>query len=431
MSISLFRSIASQYQHLRRINTVAMMNEISHQIEDQVTQHQMAVDFYAGFQRFSNVPDQLRRYTRLGTICRRVYVFGIADHEPPAIPGVEFIDILPTSPLSREWFLLVDTPNFWTTLVSQEVVGKDPISGGRRFDGLWSYDETIVDRISLLISQVMEVDYQPVQRRRYDQQSLHISEINSRMIGMIEDLEQASSRRWSQLSTIQKVSTITSRSPLTLMVETAKILTTIFGAAGVAIAFKTSDNRYTIPVVEGEANGKGWKMPLTEGICGRAIQQSRLVQIMKVRDRNDIDILLPAAKSLISAPIIGKQLYGAVLVGHNQPQKWDSEDGQAMMTVTRILALQLEQTLTTAEGFLSLGPAKRLQKFIDQQQKSISSLLALQQALRASVNFAPQQVELLNQMGATSTDLVKATKYAKDVLNQSNNHVSNHRSRRL
>lgn len=112
MDISLFRSIANQYQSLRQVNTVSMMNLISHQIEDQIIQHGLPVDFYAGFQRFSHFPDQMRRYARLGTVCRRVYVFGIADCQPPSIPGIEFLPLLPGSALTREWFLFVNTPSF-------------------------------------------------------------------------------------------------------------------------------------------------------------------------------------------------------------------------------------------------------------------------------------------------------------------------------
>ena len=88
-TLSLYRSIAERYHHLRHIRTVAMMTAISHQIERQVLKHHMPIDFYAGFQRFSAFPQQRQRYEHLGAVCQRVYIFGIADVQPPSIPGTK------------------------------------------------------------------------------------------------------------------------------------------------------------------------------------------------------------------------------------------------------------------------------------------------------------------------------------------------------
>ncbi len=346
MSISLFRSIANQYQNLRQINSVSMMNVISHQIEDQVVQRHLAVDFYAGFQKFSNFPDQLRRYSRLGGVCRRVYVFGTADYRPERLPGVEFVEISPTSPLTREWFLLVDTPNFWTTLVAQEVEGQDAITGGRCFDGLWSFDETVVDRISLLVSQVMETSYEPVQVRKHSQQNIHISEIHRRLLGMHEQCELTSQRRWAQLRTLQSVSELTSRNPLELLQGVARILHTIFGAEGVVIALRVADDQLKILVVEGNAIGQGWKLPLSHGLSGKALHQKRAVQILDATRRQVGEPLLPAAKALIAVPIMHRWVHGAITIGHLQPGRWSEEEAQALMTLGRSVAVHLELFLS-------------------------------------------------------------------------------------
>jgi DICT domain-containing protein len=421
MTISLFRSIATQYQHLRRVNTVSMMNVISHQIEDQIIQHQLAVDFFAGFQKFSNFPDQMRRYSRLGSLCRRVYVFGVADCQPPNVPGVEFVEIAPTSALAREWFLLVDTPDFWSTLVAQEIDGKDPLSGGRRYDGLWSFDEHVVDRISLLMSQIMETSYQPIERRNYSQQNMHIAEISSRMLGTLEQTDITGQRRWARLQTIHKLAEMTVKHPLNLLQNAAQVLQEIFGATGVVIALKGTGEHYTVPIVEGEANGKGWKVPLTEGISGRVIQQGRLIQLLDIRQRHDSDFLLPTAKAVISAPIVNRQIYGAVTVGNLRQGQWNDEDGQTLVAIARILAVQLEQTLNLTPGsVMALGPTKRLQKIVDEQQKAADRLMELQRKLRALNRLLPPQLDVLNQMDATYNELIRATKSAKTLIEQAN-----------
>lgn len=421
MDVSLFRSISGQYQDLRRVNTTAMMNVISHHIEDQVIQHRLPVDFYAGFQRFSNFPEQLRRYSRLGAVCRRVYVFGVADYQPPNIPGIEFVELSPTSMLSKEWFLLVNTADFWTTLVTQEVEGRDQTSGGRRFDGLWSFNEVVVDRIALLVSQLMETAYVPIHHRNHNQQNVHISEISSRMLTMLETAEIGSQRRWTQLQTVQKIAEITPRTPTELLHDTAKILNTIFGAAGVVIALARSNRQYKVAAIEGDAIGNGWKMPITEGLTGRVIQQSRLMQVAEVRQSQDGDPLLPAAKGLISAPIMHRRNHGVITLGSAEPNVWTAEDAQTVMTIGHMLAIQLEKvsavpaTPQTPNGMFPLDTEECLRRVVTAQEGPMARLIALQRKLRAYSN-TPTQLAILDDVDATSNSLFQAIKIAKRML---------------
>jgi DICT domain-containing protein len=417
MDISLFRSVASQYQHIRRVNTVSMMNVISHQIEDQVIQHKLSVDFYAGFQKFSNFPDQLRRYSRLGAICRRVYVFGVADSEPPSIPGVEFIEISPSSVLSREWFLLVNTSSFWTTLVAQEVDGRDITTGGRRFDGLWSFDEQVVDRISLLISQVMESSYQPIRQRNYEQQNIHISDVSSRMLGMLEQVVLNSQRRRVHLRTLQQFAETSSNNPENLLEDTVEILHSIFGATGVVIAgLNPSKEDYSVCAVAGDANGKGWKMPVSEGLIGRAIHQARLIQVTSVRQRHESDPLLPTAKALIAAPIIEGQVYGAIAIGNTESNQWDEDDGQTLMAIARMLAIHLRQIDNSVSDPTEQLSTHELQQAVVEQQEAVVHLLTLQKKLRSLGNLTPIQLEVLRHMNKHFAKLVAQIKIARNLM---------------
>ena len=344
MDISLFRSIAGQYGELCRTQSVEIMNVISHQIEDQIIQHRLAVDFYAGFQRFSHFPDQLRRYSRLGTVCRRVYIFGIPDHQPPKIPGIEFIELSATSALAKEWFLFVNTSDFWATLIAQEIESHGS-SDGRKFDCLWSYDEVVIDRIGLLMSQIMETMYEPTTQRSYGKQNIHIAEINSRLLNLIQHSETASQRRWQQLRTLHEIASITLSSPMQLLQDVATILNSIFGAAGVAIAFKANNKLYTVPVMEGEANRRHWKLPLSEGLSGHAMLQNRLIHIRDTIQRGEVEMLLPSTRSLLAAPIVSNHTYGAIVVGALEADAWDVEDGKTLTTIARTVALYLDHFL--------------------------------------------------------------------------------------
>ncbi len=359
MGISLFRSIESQYDNLRRLNSVPMMNVISHQIEDQVIQHRLPADFFAGFQRFSHFPEQLRRYSRLGAICRRVYVFGIADCEPPSIPGIEFIELSPTSPLALEWFLLVDTPDFWATLIAREEPGQqDALTKGRRFDAIWSYDAAVIERISLLMSQVMERPFQPLAQRNYAQQNMHISEMSCRMVDLLEASKVQGQRRWSQLHALQSLSQLSAGSLMLLLQENAQILLDIFGATSVVIALKVRSSSYKVVVAAGDAVGKGWKLDAGEGLCGRAMEEGRDIRVSDTAQSRQHEPLMPGAKSLIAAPIAHRKIHGALLVGHAEAQVWREEDADTIAAAASFLAVQVEHKLTQAATKSNLSNKK-------------------------------------------------------------------------
>ena len=349
MGISLFLSIENQYKSLRRVNSVPVMNLISHEIEDQMITHQITTDFFAGFQRFSHFPEQLRRYSRLGAICRRVYIFGVPDCEPPDISGLEFIELAPASALAREWFLLVNTPTFWATLVAREVDGQDPITKGRRFDAIWSYDVEVVERVALLVSQVMEKAYQPIRERDYAQQNFHISEMSSRMVNQIEGINALSQRRWSRLQTLQALSAVSAQKLMLFLKESATVLLDVFGATGVAIAFQVDGDSYKVVVAAGEAMGQGWSVHLADGICGKAIREGRSVRYQDINHGQRFDSQLPSAKCLIAAPIHHHKQNGAIALGHPTANMWDEEDLDMLEAAGRFIAVGLKQFIRQAQ----------------------------------------------------------------------------------
>lgn len=399
MTISLFRSVAGQYQDLRGLNTVSMMNMISHQIEDQIIGHSMPVDFYAGFQRFSYFPAQLRRYGQLGATCRRVFVFGIADVKPPRIPGVEFIDIAPSSPLAREWFLLVDTPQFWTTLLTQEIEGRDVLSGGRQFDGIWSYDERVVERVSLLISQINGGIYQPLHNRNYEQQSRHIAEINARMIGMLERSKLTSGRRWIRLCTMQKCAELlaSQQQPTLILHEVARLLHMIFKAPSVVIAMHNGGDSFSTIAAEGEGSS-GTTVRAGEGPSGRATEGS-LVRVDDMRKNRERDVLIPGAQSLLAVPICGRRgILGVITLGSNETSQWDEEDAAAVTAMAALLASMVEQRITTDSGIGTQSDhARTLGQAVLKLRGPLNRLQDLHHELRQEGPYTDAQLSLLGQ----------------------------------
>ncbi|MEM9162003.1 MAG: DICT sensory domain-containing protein [Cyanobacteria bacterium P01_F01_bin.4] len=432
MDISLFRSIANQYKHIRSVNTVSMMNTISHLIEDQIIQHRLPVDLYAGFQKFSNFPEQMRRYGRLGAICRRVYVYGIPDYPPPSIPGVEFIELSPSAELAKEWFLLVNTSDFWATLIARETLGTDRSTGGRKFDGIWSYDQQVAERISLLLSQVMGGFYEPVTTRNHERQSEHVSEISGNMLAQLEQSELLSQRRWTQLLTLQKTSEVCNSRSANLVQHVADILHDLFGATGVAIALKKNAQEYSVLSVAGEAECKGWLISSHNGISGQVLDQARLIHIPDIEQQSQREVLLPRAKSLIVAPIAHRSMFGMVAVGHSEAQTWTDEDAQTVAAAANCLAVYLSRVTQwvpkTKLSALSLDPSTRFRQYISENQRSLAHLVALHRKLQALDNLSEQQKDMLRQLEDSYRQLIgvsnQAKKTALEAVHKTNNHNS-------
>lgn len=416
MSISLYRAVAGQYSDLRQVQTVPLMNTISHLIEDQVIEQGQPLDFYAGFQRFSYFPAQLRRYQRLGTVCRRVYVFGVPDVSPPTIPGVEFIRIAPTDQLANEWFLIVNTPSFWTTLLTQEVSGRDPITGGRRFDGVWSYDQDVIDRATLLISQQLGNVYQPVGQRDAVQQSRNIAQISGRLLGDIETVKRVGQRRWARLSTVQQVVNMLSQvqhkawdetTLVDILRSVAQILHTSFGVEDVAVAMQDRAEVYRVVTADAQTPVANLTIRMNDGPSGRAIQEGNVITVADAIRQRERDPLVPGATALIAAPLTGqRQTYGVLTIGHSSNQMWEDEDVQTIQAVAKLLTQTLDQALGQAPNdSLYRERARRLEQAIIGLRAPVAQALAAQQQMQLLAS--PDQEQALAQSEQALGDLAR------------------------
>jgi DICT domain-containing protein/putative methionine-R-sulfoxide reductase with GAF domain len=420
MHVSLYRSIQGQYEWMRDVKSVPMMNTISHLVEDQVIKHGLAVDFYAGFQRFSFFMRQVERYRRLAEVARRVYVFGIADVEPPVIPGVQFITLPPDSTLTKEWFLLVDTPHFWTTLATREVEGVDIATNGRKFDGIWTFDVDLVNRIALLISQVLERVYMPTVNRNYARQYEHISEINNRLMAHLEHTRLSERRRWRQVMAIQNAYSVLARHqppvrvngfPLYLLRDTAEVLQGLFGAADAAVAYRVNGrNEYTQIALEGVKPDTEVVVRPGQSPSGRAIEERAAVYVPDARRTRQTDVLLPRAATVLAVPIIGRErVHGVLTVGGAEPELWGEEDSQTVQVIATMLAGVLDQEEgRSLESGSAADRVRALEQAILKLRTPVGKLAELQQQLWAAGVLNAEQSELLTNIGRVTNQMSQA-----------------------
>lgn len=180
MNISLYNAVIGSFDLKQIVRSTQLMNTISHQIETQILKEKMPIDLYSGFQQLSFFLPQVGTYRQLGAVCKSVVVFGLGDVEPPALPNTQFKALDAKSPLAQEWFILVDTPEFWTVLATHELT-RDPSTGERRFEGVWTFDASVVARASRSLRMALGQSRQTISRRYEASQSRHVAEIKARM----------------------------------------------------------------------------------------------------------------------------------------------------------------------------------------------------------------------------------------------------------
>ena len=406
MNISIYRSIAGQYENLRSVNTVPMMNAISHSIEEQVINHALPVNFYAGFERFSRFPAQTRLYGRLGAAARRVYIFGVPDIKPAPISGVEYISVEPNSPLAREWFLLVDTPDFWCLLATEEVAGQDEATGGRKFNGIWSFDSTVVERASLLISQAMGTVYQPVRQRNYDQQNIHIAEISAGMIARLDRAHVEKRRSWAQANTLHYVIEILAKAQTSIeaLKQVTNTLFTVFGATGVSLLIHAQADRFALVAADGETAPAAGTIQLANTTSGRAVSQATSVSVANMRQEHEREPLLPTSQAVIAVPMIGRQrLYGVILVGHLDVNRWTGQDQKVIEAVSNLLAFWIESMAT---GTIDNDKTQH-ETNVAALRSSLDQLITLHSVLRMEGSPNPRQTELIRQIDRLTVSMAQ------------------------
>lgn len=404
MNMSIYRSIATQYQNLRVINTVPMMNTISHLIEQEVIDKKLPIDFYAGFQRFSRFPDQMRFYQKLGAVARRVYVFGVADVKPPSIPGVEFIELEAGSALAQEWFLLVDSPEFWTLLSTQETDGRDEVTGGRRYDGLWTFDTQVIDRAALIISQVMDRNYEPVTRRDHTIQNQHVTHMTERLIERMEMTRVKSNRRWAHVNTMQQIITSALRKTDVheMLQQTANILNLTFQSTDVVILMRNSETQYRVAASAGETRLKQDMLIDPEGIVSKAVSQKSMVLVSDTRKTRERDFLIPTAQSIMAVPAVsGERVEGVIIVGGSETSHWGEEDGRVLMSIATLIAQAVEARNNAP------APMSAENTSIQELRAPIVYLMSVHQKMRQEGELNARQRQYLDYLTRLSFDIAK------------------------
>ena len=345
--ISLFDLVTPDQEQDAFVNTVDMMLKISYQIEDIVIDNALPVDFYAGFQRFSYFRHQNARYTRLADVARRVFVFGEPDVEPPNIPGVQFVPLLPGSALTLEWFLVINTPTFFTALLTKETPGADPIRGDRRFEGIWTYEEQVVNNAHLLLTQHLRQPYRPPTSRDYRAQNRYLVRMSSKMVQYSEAINLSRASSESGLSVLAQVAQeIGNGNGEYSLAATVQAVRQTLNAATVRLYVSGGSGTLHLQAAAAHTTGPLPTDPLAPGqdAAGAAWQSGRTVLVLDTRETGERDPLDARVRSLAAVPILaGPGVLGVLVVGRDGVNAFDETALLLLSALAGQLGLALER----------------------------------------------------------------------------------------
>lgn len=99
----------------------------------------------AAFQRFSLYRQQYGRYQRLARHCPQIYVLGVPDETPPAVPNITMLALEPSWPLIHEWVVIANGPTCCVGLFACDRERLPPDRRSRHFHALWTTNTSIID----------------------------------------------------------------------------------------------------------------------------------------------------------------------------------------------------------------------------------------------------------------------------------------------
>jgi signal transduction histidine kinase len=147
VSLSLFGLARASCERQPFVSDRPGLTRICRDTEEAVLAARLPARIFAGFQKWSFARPVAARYAELARHARGVWLFGLPDVEPPALPGVTWVALTERHALVREWFLVVDAASYFTALAAEDLGGLDVSPARRRFQAVWSFDATLVHEL--------------------------------------------------------------------------------------------------------------------------------------------------------------------------------------------------------------------------------------------------------------------------------------------
>jgi len=172
------------------LNHRRTMNYISYEIENASILDRVNNRVFSGFQYLSKFIPQIKRYQQIAAHADEVYVFGVPDVTPPAIPNVYYVPLKPTDQLAREWFLISHGADYYSALATEELTQFGAPDEYRMFKGLWSFDLDMVQILADWLTKTVDTKPQFIDDTDYNHVSQNrlVNRSVSRLLATRDDL---------------------------------------------------------------------------------------------------------------------------------------------------------------------------------------------------------------------------------------------------
>jgi signal transduction histidine kinase len=190
--LSLFQYLDQRDSRRLMANYRGSLTTISHEIEDSIVNTGAPARIFAGFQRMRYFLPQVDRYRRLARYAEHIWVFGIPDVTLPPINNVTYVTLTETDRLAQEWFLVADSPDYFSALVAHDLSGFGVPQHKRLFRGLWTFDLELVTKLRDVLSMAVGAP-PPVYDSRPRDYARQLGQVSRTVENLIQDLENSNS----------------------------------------------------------------------------------------------------------------------------------------------------------------------------------------------------------------------------------------------
>jgi len=371
-NLSLYRIISKQFKDELIINTTGMMRSISNQIENAVRDNKLSVDFFAGFQRYSSFQEQADRYREVTKTARRGFIFGVPDVPEADIPGLQYIPLTEHDPLYKEWFIVINEPYFHTALIAREMDSPDPLTGSRRFEGLWTYDERVVNQAHLLLCQYLGLDIEPIYKRDYKRHNQYVASIANNLVNQMEHNQVANNHHQRLYKAMNLIAqTVGQDYDLDELLETTvSNLYRSFEAHTVTI-WQASTDLTQMRLLSGAGLPAGWQrndqiveVDSSQHLAAKAIRQGKISYIPHTKKKRITDPYDLSAGSIVAVPLYARgQVVGALQITDPRPHAYNQDSLQILQSFCAHLGGALYEA--TQERPALPGPTKAVYDSVD------------------------------------------------------------------
>lgn len=154
-AFSVYETINKQHPGNIFITELNYMYHLSRVIERDIIEQKLDAPFYVGLQSSNNLLPILERYRKIAEITLDTHTFGIPSTRVSPPLGLNLVPIADYSKLAKEWFLVINHPDYKRILSAKEVGLPTNVKSERQFEAILTSEPDVVEHVAQTISEAL------------------------------------------------------------------------------------------------------------------------------------------------------------------------------------------------------------------------------------------------------------------------------------